>query len=290
LHKSKNTEILKINQMQVDFMKLLRFKKDGMEKTGVVINGGMVEIHHSLIEASQSPLDDLERKEFYSLDDVRIIPPVKPSKVICVGLNYRDHAEELNMDLPEEPILFLKPPTTVIGHEDSIIYPPQSHQVDYEAELAVIIGHEARFVSQEDAFDYIGGYTALNDVTARDLQQKDGQWTRAKSFDTFCPIGPWIETEMDPSNQKISLKLNNEVKQNSNTKNMIFPVEELVEYISHIMTLNPGDVIATGTPPGVGPMQVGNMVEVSVDGIGILKNKVTQYSLKSNFKSSSSNQ
>nr|WP_319373576.1 fumarylacetoacetate hydrolase family protein [uncultured Methanobacterium sp.] len=256
-------------------MKLLRFKKDGNEKTGVIINGGMVELHHSLIEASHSPFDDLERKEFYSMDEVKILPPVQPSKVVCVGLNYRDHAEELNMNLPEEPILFLKPPTTVIGHEDKIMYPHQSHQVDYEAELAVVIGSEARFVNQEDAFDYIAGYTALNDVTARDLQQKDGQWTRAKSFDTFCPLGPWMETELDPSSQEISLKLNDEIKQNSNTKNMIFPVDELVEYISHIMTLDPGDVIATGTPPGVGPMKVGDVVEVTVNGIGTLRNEVT---------------
>ncbi len=256
-------------------MKLLRFMKDGKERTGVLINGGMVEIHLSLIEASLAPFEDLERKEFYSLNDVEILPPVQPSKVVCVGLNYRDHAEELNMDLPEEPILFLKPPTTVIGHKDNIIYPNQSHQVDHEAELAVVIGREARFVNQKDVFDCIAGYTALNDVTARDLQQKDGQWTRAKSFDTFCPLGPWMETEMDPSNRDISLKLNNEVKQNSNTKNMIFPVDELVEYVSNIMTLNPGDVIATGTPPGVGSMKVGDVVEVCIDGIGTLRNEVT---------------
>ena len=256
-------------------MKLLRFKKDGYEKTGAVINGGMVKLHHSLLEASKSPFDDLERKEFYPIDEIKILPPVQPSKVICVGLNYRDHAEELNMDLPEEPILFLKPPTTVISHEDNIIYPPQSNQVDYEAELAVVIGREARCVDIDDSQDYIAGYTILNDVTARDLQQKDGQWTRAKSFDTFCPLGPWMETEMDPSNQNISLKLNDAVKQNSNTKKMIFPVEELVEYISHIMTLNPGDVIATGTPPGVGPMNVGDVVEVTVEGIGSLRNEVT---------------
>ena len=155
-----------------------------------------------------------------------------------------------------------------------IVYPPQSHQVDYEAELAVVIGHEARFVNQEDAFDYIAGYTALNDVTARDLQQKDGQWTRAKSFDTFCPLGPWMETELDPSNQEICMRVNREVKQDSNTKNMIFPAEELISFISQIMTLHPGDVIATGTPPGVGPMQVGDVAEVSVEGIGIFKNKV----------------
>ena len=255
-------------------MKLLRFKKDAVEKTGVVINGGLVEIYHSLLEASRSPFDDLERKEFYPLDEVNFLPPVEPGKVVCVGLNYRDHAEELNMELPEEPILFLKPNTTVIGHEDSIIYPPQSHQVDYEAELAVVMGKNARFVGKDDAMSYVAGYTILNDVTARDLQQKDGQWTRAKSFDTFCPLGPWIETDMDPSNQNISLKLNGDVKQDSTTGNMIFPVEELVEYISHIMTLNPGDVIATGTPPGVGAMQVGDVVEVTVEGVGTLINRV----------------
>lgn len=255
-------------------MKLIRFKKDDDEKTGVIINGGLVEIPHCLLEASQSPFDDLERKEFYSLDDIKILPPVEPSKVVCVGLNYQDHAEELNMAIPEEPVLFLKPPTTVIGHEDSIIYPPQSHQVDYEAELAVVIGREARSISSEDALNYLAGYTILNDVTARDLQQKDGQWTRAKSFDTFCPIGPCLETELDPSNQKICMKVNGEIKQDSHTKNMIFPPEELISFISHIMTLKPGDVIATGTPPGVGAMQVGDVAEVSVEGIGILKNNV----------------
>ncbi|MDP3066936.1 MAG: fumarylacetoacetate hydrolase family protein, partial [Methanobacteriaceae archaeon] len=201
-------------------------------------------------------------------------PPVQPSKVVCVGLNYRDHAEELNMEIPDEPILFLKPHTAVIGHGASIIYPPQSHQVDYEAELAVVVGKDAHKISKENAFDYIAGYTILNDVTARDLQRKDGQWTRAKSFDTFCPIGPWIETDLDPGNQNISLLLNGQLKQKSNTRNMIFSVEELVSFISNIMTLKPGDVIATGTPPGVGSMQVGDMVEVEVEGIGVLKNRV----------------
>jgi len=256
-------------------MKLVRFRTNDKDKNGVVINGGLVEINPSLLDAAQSPFDDLERKEFYHLDEVKILPPVHPSKVVCVGLNYRDHAEELNMTLPEEPILFIKPSSTVIGHEDNILYPPQSHQVDYEAELAVVIGCESRLVNQENALDYVAGYTILNDVTARDLQQKDGQWTRAKSFDTFCPIGPWIETDLDPSNQKIGMKINGQVKQDSNTKNMIFSVEELVEFISSIMTLNPGDVIATGTPPGVGPLQVGDVAEVSVEGIGILKNEVS---------------
>ncbi len=258
-------------------MRLIRFKTGTEEKNGVVVNGGLVEIPHSLLEASQAPFDDLERKEFYSLDDVNILPPVQPSKVVCVGLNYQDHAQELNMDLPEEPILFIKPPTTVIGPDNPIIYPPQCHQLDYEGELAVVIGRETRFTSKNDARDHIAGYTILNDVTARDLQRKDGQWTRAKSFDTFCPIGPWIETDMDPSHQDISLKLNGEVKQNSNTENMIFSVEELVEFISHIMTLNQGDIIATGTPPGVGSMNVEDIVEVKIEGIGTLSNKIKGY-------------
>ena len=170
------------------------------------------------------------------------------------------------MDLPEEPIIFLKPPTAVIGHLDNIIYPNSSKQLDYEAELGIVISKEARNVKEQNADEFIGGYTVFNDVTARDLQQKDVQWTRAKSFDTFAPIGPCIETELNPMNQKISLKLNGEIKQNSNTKNMIFDVYELVEFISNIMTLKPGDVIATGTPPGVGPMNVGDTVEVEVRG------------------------
>ncbi len=255
-------------------MKLLRFEKDGEKKNGVIVNGGIVEIKHSILEAASSPIDHLERKNFYSLEEIRILPPVKPSKVVCVGLNYRDHAEELNMTLPDEPVLFIKPPTAVIGHGDNIIHPPNSQQVDYEAELAVVIGREARFVTFEDALDFVAGYTALNDVTARDLQQKDGQWTRSKSYDTFCPLGPWIETDMDPSNQKISMKVNGAVRQDSNTENMIFPVEELINFISNIMTLKAGDVIATGTPPGVGRLNVGDLTEVDIGGIGILQNKV----------------
>ena len=176
------------------------------------------------------------------------------------------------MELPDEPIIFIKPQTSVIGHLDPIIYPSSSSQVDFEAELGIVLSKEVKNVKAEDAVDFIGGYTALNDVTARDLQRKDGQWTRAKSFDTFCPIRPCIETDLDPLNQNISLKLNGEVKQRSNTKNMIFNVYELVEFISNIMTLNQGDVIATGTPPGVGPMNLDDTVEVEIEGIGTLRN------------------
>lgn len=256
-------------------MKFLRYTADNREKNGILINGGVIEVGHSLIEATHPfDIEDLEKKKVYALDEVKILPPVSPSKIICVGLNYRDHAEELNMELPEEPILFLKPATSIIGHGDAIIYPPQSNQVDYETELAVIISKKAKNVQIADAFDYVAGYTVLNDITARDLQQRDGQWTRAKSFDTFCPLGPWMENDLDPSNQNISLRVNGELRQNSNTKNMIFPVEELLSFISNIMTLKPGDVIATGTPPGVGHLSVGDVVEASVEGIGVLRNKI----------------
>ena len=203
----------------------------------------------------------------------KILPPVMPSKVVCVGLNYRDHAKELGFDLPREPLIFLKPGSAVIGHLDNILYPAQSERVDYEAELAIAISGRCSKVSPEEAVDYILGYTCLNDVTARDLQIKDGQWTRAKSFDTFCPIGPWIETEIsDPHNLDIRLVLNGVTKQASNTSNLIFSVMELISRISHIMTLNEGDVIATGTPSGIGPMNRGDKVSVEIDGIGALEN------------------
>lgn len=255
-------------------MKIMRFLKDAQEKSGLLEDNKITELSCSTIEAINSRnIDKFKKDKIYNVEDIKIKSPVSPSKVVCIGLNYKDHAAELNMELPTEPIIFIKPPTSVIGHLDSIIYPNTSNQVDFEAELGIVISKEAKNV-KGDADDFIGGYIVVNDVTARDLQRKDGQWTRAKSFDTFCPIGPCIETDLDPENQNISLKLNGEFKQKSNTKNMIFNVYELVEFISHIMTLKPGDVIATGTPPGVGPMNVGNTVEVEIEGIGILKNYI----------------
>ena len=254
-------------------MKILRFQQNNKEVFGILKNEVVYEVvsnSQNLFYARSCP----ELGKSYSLEDVKILPPVYPSKVVCVGLNYQDHAAELDMDLPDEPVLFLKPPTTVIGPADPIIYPPESRQVDYEAELAVIVGQNAHKISVDDASNYIAGYTVLNDVTARDLQQKDGQWTRAKSFDTFCPLGPWMETDLDPANQRISMRVNGELKQNSNTRNMIFPVEEIFSFISHIMTLNPGDIIATGTPPGVGQLQVGDVAEAAVEGVGTLRNRV----------------
>lgn len=255
-------------------MKYIRFKINKTEKRGILYGSDVIEFSGSIMDVFEtSEIENfLNNSNIYSLSEINVLPPVEPSKIVCVGLNYRDHARELNMEIPEEPVLFLKPPTSVIGHLDTIIYPQSSKQVDYEAELAVVISKKAHFVKLENADQFIGGYTLLNDVTARDLQSKDIQWTRAKSFDTFCPLGPCIETELNPSNQKISLQLNDEIKQSSNTKNMIFSPQRLVNFISNIMTLYPGDIIATGTPPGVGPMKVGDTVEVKVDGIGVLKN------------------
>lgn len=254
-------------------MKLLQFKINGRKKTGILKGNSVIETNYSIIEA-MNDTNQLEKVESFKVEDVEILPPVFPSKLVCVGLNYRDHANELDMKLPTEPILFIKPSTAVIGYEDSIIYPEDSTQLDYEAELGVVISKKAHHVKKECVADFIGGYTILNDVTARDKQRKDIQWTRAKSFDTFAPIGPCIETELNPNNQKISLKLNCKLKQDSNTKHMIFDVYRLVEFISNVMTLKPGDVIGTGTPPGVGSMHVGDVVEVSIEGIGTLKNTI----------------
>ena len=209
-----------------------------------------------------------------ALSDVRLLTPCVPSKVVAVGLNYRDHAVELKMALPEEPLLFMKPSSSVIGPGDTIVMPPQSARVDYEAELAIVIDKEAKNVAEKDAKKVILGFTCLNDVTARDLQSKDGQWTRAKGFDTFCPIGPWIETDLDPSDLKIDLLLNGQAKQSSRTSNLIFNSYKLIEYITSVMTLYPGDVIATGTTSGIGPMADGDTVQVVIEGIGCLSNRV----------------
>jgi 2-keto-4-pentenoate hydratase/2-oxohepta-3-ene-1,7-dioic acid hydratase in catechol pathway len=198
-----------------------------------------------------------------------------PSKVVAVGLNYRDHARELKMDLPGYPLIFMKPSTSVIGDGDSIVFPAQTQELHYEGELGIVIGKMARNVPISKARDFIAGYTCANDVTARDLQRMDGQWTRAKSFDTFCPLGPRIVGDIDPTSLEIMTRINGEVKQRSTTANMIFDVYDLVSFISGIMTLLPGDVIITGTPPGVGSLLPGDTVEVEIEGIGILTNTVT---------------
>jgi len=211
------------------------------------------------------------------LEETKFLPPCRPSKIVCIGLNYIDHARELGMDIPDEPIIFLKPPSSVIAHNEAIIYPKQSRRIDYEAELAVVIGERCKDLSKKEALNVVLGYTILNDVTARDLQMKDGQWTRAKSFDTFAPVGPWIVTKdevLNPNALGIKLWVNGELRQSSNTKNFIFKVEELIEFISSIMTLEKGDIISTGTPAGVGELNRGDVVEIEIERIGRLKNWV----------------
>ncbi|HVL80836.1 MAG TPA: fumarylacetoacetate hydrolase family protein [Actinomycetota bacterium] len=215
-----------------------------------------------------------ETDEVFDPVDVRLLAPVLPSKVVAVGLNYADHAAERNKPLPSEPLLFLKPSTSVIGHRETILLPPQSERVDHEAELAVVIGRAARDLDPDEAGEAILGYTCANDVTARDLQDRDVQFTRAKGFDTFCPLGPHIVTDVDPSSLEISCLVNGAVRQSSNTKELIFPPAVLVSYVSSVMTLLPGDVILTGTPAGIGPLGDGDTVTVEVSGVGALENRV----------------
>lgn len=222
------------------------------------------------------PYDKIEVSSLsYDLEQLKIMAPCLPAKAVCVGLNYRDHAEELGQVLPEEPVLFMKPATSVIGPGDCIVYPPSSKRVDYEAELAVVIGKTCRKVRAEESDSYILGYTCANDVTARDLQKKDGQWTRSKSFDTFLPLGPYIVRGLDPGNLTISLYLNGNLRQKSSTNQLIFKVPELVSFISNIMTLYPGDIILTGTPAGVGPVIAGDKIDLEIEGIGRLTNSIT---------------
>jgi 2-keto-4-pentenoate hydratase/2-oxohepta-3-ene-1,7-dioic acid hydratase in catechol pathway len=200
---------------------------------------------------------------------------INPTKIIAVGLNYLEHGKELNMDIPDHPIIFMKPTTSVIGNGDRIILPPQTIELNYEGELVVVIKEKAKNVSKDEAHHFIEGYTCGNDVTARDLQRIDGQWTRSKSFDTFCPLGPRVVSDINPKHLSIITRVNGVERQNSNTKYMIFDVFELVSFISEIMTLLPGDVVLTGTPSGVGAIEIGDSVEIEIEGIGVLKNTVT---------------
>lgn len=249
-------------------MKLARFLINNEIKTGVVDDDKIFPISGSFF------IDFEVSREQLLLSNVKLLAPVEPTKILAVGLNYIDHAHELKMSIPEEPLLFMKPSTSVIGAGDKIIYPEMSKQVDYEAELGVVIQKVTRNVNEREAKEHILGYTCANDVTARDLQKKDGQWTRCKGFDTFSPLGPWIEADLDPLDVTVESYLNGELKQSSSTRNMIFNVYKLVSYISNVMTLLPGDVIMTGTPFGVGPMEAGDKVDISIEGIGVLSNYV----------------
>lgn len=211
-------------------------------------------------------------KERIPLQDVTLLVPCEPTKIIAVGLNYSDHAKEMQEEQLKDPVLFTKPTTALLPHGGTICRPAMSERIDYEAELAVVIGKTCKNVSAEEAEQYILGYTCLNDVTARDLQKKDGQWTRAKGFDTFAPVGPWIETELDPNNLSIRLEVNGEIRQQGNTDMMMFSPQKLVSFVSGIMTLLPGDIITTGTPSGIGPMELGDEVSVIIEKIGTLTN------------------
>jgi 2-keto-4-pentenoate hydratase/2-oxohepta-3-ene-1,7-dioic acid hydratase in catechol pathway len=249
-------------------MKIIRYQAESKTNWGVIEGD-------SIREMDGDPFGHFHlTSKMIKIGEVKLLPPCLPSKIVALGLNYRDHAQEVKMVIPKEPLIFLKPSTSVIGPGEAIIYPKISKRVDYEAELAIVIGKEAKKVSEERAADYILGYTCLNDVTARDLQPKDGQWTTAKGFDTFAPIGPWIVTDIDPHHLDVASYLNGERRQHSNTKNLIFGPRQLVNFISHVMTLLPGDVIATGTPSGIGPMAIGDKIDVVIEGIGTLSNEV----------------
>lgn len=224
-----------------------------------------------------SPFHEFRRLEAaLSLEEVRILPPIEPGKIICIGRNYVAHAKEHDAEVPEIPLIFLKPPTSVIGPGETVTLPPQSQQVEHEAELAVVFGRQGRWIQPENALEYVLGYTAANDVTARDLQRRDDQWTRSKGFDTFCPLGPWIETDLDPADAMITCHVNGEMRQMSSTRDMVFNIRQLISFCSSVMTLMPGDVLLTGTPAGVGPLLPGDVVEVTIEGIGRLTNPVAK--------------
>jgi 2-keto-4-pentenoate hydratase/2-oxohepta-3-ene-1,7-dioic acid hydratase in catechol pathway len=231
-------------------------------------------------EASIGPIEGSIYQDFRRLEasipfqTARLATPVQPSKIICIGRNYVAHAKEHQAEIPEVPLLFLKPPSALIGPGEPIILPPQSQQVEHEAELVVVIGKRGRWIAPEEASDYILGYTIGNDVTARDLQRRDGQWTRAKGFDTFCCVGPWIETDFDPADNLITCHVNDDMRQMASTRDMVFGVRQLIGFASSVMTLEPGDLLFTGTPSGVGPLLPGDQVEVTVEGLGSLTNPV----------------
>src|SRR5882672_3122515 len=263
-------------------MKYCRFQQNSQAHYGLVESvAGRDAIVRILLTPPEHAGGDLEslrtrRIEPIALDEATLLAPVRPSKIVCVGRNYREHAAELGHEIPTEPLLFFKPPSSLLAPGGTILRPKISERTDYEGELGVVIGKRChKLASDEDTRPYILGYTCINDFTARDLQNKDDQWARAKGFDTFCPAGPVVSDEVDPwSGIQVETRVNGEVRQSGNTKDFIFSLGVVVRYISQIMTLEPGDLIATGTPKGVGPVVAGDVVEVSIEGIGVLRNTV----------------
>jgi 2-keto-4-pentenoate hydratase/2-oxohepta-3-ene-1,7-dioic acid hydratase in catechol pathway len=250
-------------------MKIVRFRHGGRDRYGA-LEGDRIMPLNGTIEA----LTPGAGATPVALGEARLLAPAQPSKIVAIGLNYADHAAEGNRELPKEPMLFIKPSTAVIGPGDEIVYPPQTANLHHEGELAIVIGKTARSVSPADARSYVLGYTCANDVTARDLQRRDVQFTRGKGFDTFAPLGPWIVTGLDPSDLALEVRVNGEVRQKSRTAQLIFNCDYLVSFISQVMTLLPGDVISTGTPAGVSAMKVGDAVEVEIEQIGCLRNTI----------------
>ncbi len=251
-------------------MRILRYRTHAQSQPTW---GWLTENRVGILEGS--PFGEFRREEaILPLEEVQVLAPVQPSKIVCVGRNYAAHAAEHEAEVPSLPLLFLKPPSAVLNAGETIQLPPQSEQVEHEAELAAVVGRRGRWIPPEEAQDYLLGYTIANDVTARDLQQSDGQWTRGKGFDTFCPLGPWIETELDPADVLLTCSVNGQMRQMGSTRDMVVPVARLVAFISAVMTLEPGDVILTGTPAGVGPLLDGDEVSVEIEGIGVLTNPV----------------
>jgi 2-keto-4-pentenoate hydratase/2-oxohepta-3-ene-1,7-dioic acid hydratase in catechol pathway len=256
-------------------MRIVRFMARGRAKYGILARNtirGLRGSPFSHFQHLNSP--SIFDGSTYTLDKVRLLPPCLPSKIVCLGLNYRSHIEEMKLPMPSVPLIFLKPSTAVIGPDDKIILPRGWKRIDYEGELGVVIGKKAKDVPEGEAKEYVLGYTCFNDVSDRHAQANDGQWTRAKGYDTFAPIGPWIETEADPDNLKLETYLNGELRQSASTSDLLFGISTLINFISGVMTLLPGDVIATGTPSGVGPLKPGDMVEVRIENIGTLKSFV----------------
>jgi 2-keto-4-pentenoate hydratase/2-oxohepta-3-ene-1,7-dioic acid hydratase in catechol pathway len=256
-------------------MRIVRFSAGSRARCGI-LSGKIIQ---GLYGTPYSHLGHLDSPSIldgnkYKLDDVKLLSPCLPSKIVCLGLNYRSHIEEMKLPMPSVPLIFLKPSTAVIGPEDKIVLPRDWERIDFEGELGVVIGKKAKDVPEKKAGEYVLGYTCFNDVSDRPAQAADGQWTRAKGYDTFAPIGPWIETEIRPDNLKLETYLNGELRQSASTSDLLFGVSKLISFISGIMTLLPGDVIATGTPSGVGPMKPGDVVEVKIQNIGTLKNFV----------------
>ena len=250
-------------------MRFIRFR----DQTGLAQFGWVYEDKVGLVKGNI--FDEYQRLEAeIPLADVDLLTPVQPGKIICVGRNYTAHAAEHDVEVPEYPLIFFKPPSSIIGPGDPIILPPQSQQVEHEGELAVVIGKSGRWLQPDEAVNIVFGYTIANDVTARDLQRKDGQWARGKGFDTFCPVGPWIDTDFTPADSMLSVHVNEDLHQMAPTRDMVFPISTLIVYISSIMTLEPGDLILTGTPGGVSPLAAGNQVSVSIDHLGELRNPV----------------